>query len=100
METPETQAQNREYFIKLAGMRMPFGRYNGWLLINLPEAYLLWFRQKGFPKGELGKMLESVLEIKINGLEYLFDPFVGNKVSLTLSRTIAGGNSKRRLKNT
>ena len=53
---------------------MPFGKYNGWLLIDLPETYLIWFRQKGFPKGELGAMLESVLEIKTNGLEYLFEP--------------------------
>jgi hypothetical protein len=73
----ENPAPEREYFIKLAQMRMPFGRYSGSLLIDLPETYLVWFRQKGFPKGELGKMLESVLEIKTNGLEYLFDPIKG-----------------------
>jgi len=55
-------------------MRMPFGRYNGWLLMDLPETYLVWFRQKGFPKGELGSLLAAVLEIKTNGLEYLFEP--------------------------
>ena len=72
MDTPEVP--NREHFVKLARTRMPFGKYNGWLLIDLPESYLIWFRQKGFPSGELGRMLESVLEIKTNGLEYLFDP--------------------------
>jgi uncharacterized protein (DUF3820 family) len=77
MDNPEVP--NREHFVKLARMRMPFGKYNGWLLIDLPETYLIWFRQKGFPKGELGSMLESVLEIKTNGLEYLFEPLRSGK---------------------
>jgi len=53
---------------------MPFGKYAGTLLIDLPEPYLVWMRQEGFPGGELGIMLQSVYEIKVNGLEYLFDP--------------------------
>ena len=65
---------NREYFIKLSKARMPFGKYENCLLIDLPEPYVIWFKSKGFPKGELGKMLEIVYEIKVNGLEYLFDP--------------------------
>ncbi len=59
---------------KLANMRMPFGRYAQRRLIDLPETYLIWFSHKGFPPGELGDMLRSVLEIKTNGLEYLLDP--------------------------
>ncbi len=59
---------------KLANMRMPFGKYANRRLIDLPETYLIWFARKGFPKGELGDMLRSVLEIKTNGLEYLLDP--------------------------
>lgn len=60
--------------IELAGMRMPFGRHAGQLLIDLPEPYVVWFAQQGFPPGKLGKMLAAVYEIKVNGLEYLFDP--------------------------
>jgi uncharacterized protein (DUF3820 family) len=60
--------------LKLAKMRMPFGKYKERLLIDLPERYVVWFSQKGFPAGELGDMLRMVYEIKVNGLEYLFKP--------------------------
>ena len=60
--------------LKLASYRMPFGNYANRLLIDLPESYVIWFANEGFPKGELGNMLRIVHEIKINGLEYLFDP--------------------------
>lgn len=60
--------------LKLAQYRMPFGKYANRLLIDLPEPYVIWFANKGWPNGELGKMLAIVHEIKINGLEYLFDP--------------------------
>lgn len=53
---------------------MPFGKYRDRLLIDLPEPYVVWFAQEGFPKGRLGDMLRTVYEIKVNGLEYLFDP--------------------------
>ena len=62
------------YFQKLAGARMPHGKYAGRLLIDLPEPYVVWMAQKGFPRGELGDMLRTVYEIKANGLEYLFKP--------------------------
>jgi uncharacterized protein (DUF3820 family) len=60
--------------LELARMRMPFGKYAGRLLIDLPEPYVVWFAQKGFPEGKLGRMLQTVHEIKVNGLEFLFDP--------------------------
>lgn len=53
---------------------MPFGKYGGRLIIDLPEEYLLWFSKKGFPENELGLLLALALEIKINGQEYLIDP--------------------------
>jgi len=65
---------NSELLLKVARTRMPFGKYSNTLLIDLPEPYVVWFASKGFPKGELGTMLGIVLEIKTNGLEYLFDP--------------------------
>jgi len=59
-------------FITLTTMKMPFGKYKGLRLVDLPEAYLVWFSRKGFPEGKLGRLLQTVYEIKLNGLEYLF----------------------------
>jgi len=60
--------------LKLAKTRMPFGKYEGRLLIDLPKPYVIWFAKKGFPEGELGRMLKILYEVKMNGLEYLFKP--------------------------
>ncbi len=60
--------------LELAEMKMPFGKYSGRLLIDLPEPYVVWFARKGFPGGKLGEMLQIIYEIKVNGLEYLFEP--------------------------
>lgn len=65
---------NPQDLTRLAAMRMPFGKYAGTRLIDLPESYVIWFSKKGFPEGDLGKMLQAVYEIKVNGLEYLFAP--------------------------
>lgn len=59
---------------ELAAMRMPYGRYAGRLLIDLPEPYVVWLSRQGFPSGKLGEMLGALYEIKVNGLEYLFAP--------------------------
>ncbi len=64
--------EDRAFFEKLRKTRMPFGRYQGRFLVELPETYVLWLKSKGYPAGELGKMLALVYEIKLNGLEYLF----------------------------
>ncbi|QYZ67107.1 MAG: hypothetical protein OI74_07665 [Gammaproteobacteria bacterium (ex Lamellibrachia satsuma)] len=64
----------KEDLISVASMQMPFGKYKGRPLIDLPEAYLLWFSDKGFPQGRLGMLMQLTLEIKINGLEYLIKP--------------------------
>jgi len=50
---------------------MPFGKYEGMRLVELPEAYLAWFQRKGFPKGRLGVLLETALVVRSNGLEPL-----------------------------
>ncbi|MBF0430226.1 MAG: DUF3820 family protein [Fibrobacteria bacterium] len=65
---------SEESFLKLASYRMPFGKYANRLLLEIPEEYFIWFSHKGFPKGELGQFMAMMLEIKANGLEYLFDP--------------------------
>ena len=59
---------------ELANARMPFGKYKDRYLSELPETYLVWFSRQGFPKGKLGRMLASMLEIKVNGLEKLLVP--------------------------
>ena len=67
-------AYNHKALLELAAMRMPFGKYEGMRLVDLPEPYVVWFHQQGFPEGKLGQMLGTVYEIKVNGLEYLFEP--------------------------
>ena len=57
--------------LDLAHAKMHFGRYKGRYLSDLPETYLLWFRQQGFPPGKLGGHLQQVLELKINGMEHI-----------------------------
>lgn len=62
---------NQEQLIKLAHTKMPFGKYEGYFLIDLPEHYIVWYANKGFPNGKLGEQLQLVYELKLNGLEDL-----------------------------
>lgn len=64
----------KEDLLKVANSTMPFGKYKGCRLIDLPEPYLLWFSGKGFPEGELGRLMALTLEIQINGLNALITP--------------------------
>ena len=59
---------------KLANMPMPFGKYQGRILMDLPEPYLVWFAGKGFPEGEIGILLQILYEVKLNGLEEILVP--------------------------
>jgi len=59
----------QKFLIKLAHTKMPFGKYEGRYLIELPEHYVVWYHGKGFPKGQLGAQLRLVYELKLNGLE-------------------------------
>ena len=58
----------------LIDARMPFGKYQGLALLDLPEPYLVWFSRQGFPSSKLGRQLALTLEIKINGLERMLKP--------------------------
>ncbi len=69
-------SHNKETLIKLANYRMPFGKYANTLLLEIPESYFIWFSNEGFPEGELGEFMAMMLEIKINGLEYLLSPLL------------------------
>ncbi|SFB91253.1 DUF3820 family protein [Pseudoalteromonas denitrificans] len=55
---------------------MPFGKYAGRPLLNLPEPYLVWFKQQGFPQGKLGEQLALMYEVKLNGLEGMLKPLL------------------------
>jgi len=63
-----------ELLLEATKMTMPFGKYQGKLICDLPEHYLLWFAKKGWPNGKLGQLMQIMLEIRVNGLEYLLDP--------------------------
>jgi uncharacterized protein (DUF3820 family) len=65
---------NHEHLLKLADWKMPFGKYAGTPLIDLPEEYLFWFQKNEFPKGELGELLKFCLDLKIEGLDSLIKP--------------------------
>lgn len=62
---------DKEFLLKLAHTKMPYGKYKDRYLIDLPEYYVVWYYRKGFPKNKLGDMLTTVYELKVNGLEYL-----------------------------
>ncbi len=62
----------KAFLEKLTRTKMPYGKYKDKNLLDLPEYYIVWLKNKGFPKGELGHMLGLVYEVKLNGLEYLF----------------------------
>lgn len=65
---PELEKQ-KELLRELNSYEMPFGKYAGRKMINLPSYYLEWFERKGFPDGKLGQMMRLLYEIKTNGLE-------------------------------
>jgi len=62
---------DRKKLIELAHYKMPYGKFKGRYLLDLPEAYLIWFQRNGFPKGKLGEDMKAILEVKMNGIEGL-----------------------------
>lgn len=68
--------EDQAYLIDTVNTPMPFGKYAGTKLLHLPEYYLVWFHQKGFPNGKLGEQLALIYEIKLNGLEKILAPLI------------------------
>ncbi|MBT1065559.1 DUF3820 family protein [Bowmanella sp. Y26] len=66
----------QQLMLEAINQTMPFGKYAGRKLLELPEPYLVWFAQKGFPAGKLGEQLALVHEIKVNGLEQMLRPLL------------------------
>jgi len=64
----------KEILLSLVSTKMPYGKYKDVLLCNIPVHYLEWKNRQGFPKGKLGVQLETMYEIKLNGLEHLLTP--------------------------
>ena len=67
---------DQQLLIDAVNQEMPFGKYAGRKLLHLPEPYLVWFHNKGFPKGKLGEQLGLMYEIKVNGLESMLQPLI------------------------
>ncbi len=65
---------NSNELVKLANTKMPFGKYKDYYICDIPEYYIVWYKNKGFPKGEIGQLMALLYEIKLNGLEYLLTP--------------------------
>lgn len=65
---------NPEHLQRLVTLEMPYGKYKGRLIANLPGDYLNWFARKGFPPGEIGMLLALMQELDHNGLSSLLDP--------------------------
>lgn len=71
-----TSDPDHQLLLDAVNQKMPFGKYKGRCLLELPEPYLVWFKQQGFPAGKLGEQLALMYEVKLNGLESTLRPLV------------------------
>lgn len=74
MSLPAEPLRDADQLQRLVTLAMPFGKYKGQLIADLPGAYLNWFAKKGFPSGEVGRLLALMQEIDQAGLRRLLDP--------------------------
>jgi len=74
----ENMFSDQQVLLEAVNQLMPFGKYSGRPLLNLPEPYLVWFKSKGFPEGKLGQQLELIYEVKLNGLEGMLEPLLNS----------------------
>ncbi|NRA64149.1 MAG: DUF3820 family protein [Pseudobacteriovorax sp.] len=86
---------NPQDLIDLANTKMPYGKYMGKALIDLPEPYVLWINNNQLPKGRLGELLAQLCAIKVNGLEHLIQPLKGKRLA---SRPLETGPSAEKEK--
>ncbi|CAH9051084.1 hypothetical protein PSECIP111951_02213 [Pseudoalteromonas holothuriae] len=67
---------NQQALVEAVNTKMPFGKHAGMPLLLLPEPYVVWFKQQGFPQGKLGEQLAMIYEVKLNGLEKMLMPLL------------------------
>lgn len=70
--------EDQQFLVEAINTEMPFGKYAGRKLLQLPEPYLVWFNKTGFPQGKLGKQLALMYEVKLNGLEGILKPLLND----------------------
>lgn len=70
---------DQQLLVEAINQVMPFGKYSGRKLLELPEPYLVWFHSKGFPHGKLGEQLALMYEVKLNGLEDMLRPLLKSR---------------------
>lgn len=80
------QGINPEILKEICIVKMPFGKYKGTVLADLPVSYLEWFYRKGMPLGKLGMQLSTIYEIKLNGLTDLLIPIRNGAVNFDKAR--------------
>lgn len=73
MPTPPFLGPDPQILKDLVQVKMPFGKYAGRFLCDLPVHYIEWFKREGFPKGRLGMQLSTLYEIKTNGLGHILE---------------------------
>ncbi len=73
----ESALPDPQILIELANTKMPYGKYAGRILVDLPEPYVVWLANNAMPKGKLGEQMQMLYEIKVNGLEGLLKPLRG-----------------------
>jgi uncharacterized protein (DUF3820 family) len=71
LQDMEDLRPDSKILVEMVQTKMPFGKYKGVLISDLPVSYLEWMHNKGFPPGKLGMLMASVYEIKINGLSFI-----------------------------
>ena len=76
LEPISLESIGREELEALVAQRMPFGRFAGTRLLDLPEPYVVWFKTHGFPEGKIGLQLRALYEIKLYGLEAMLRPLL------------------------
>jgi uncharacterized protein (DUF3820 family) len=76
MQMHEEDLMVQQELLEAINQVMPFGKYAGRKLLELPEPYLVWFHREGFPAGKLGQQLALVYEVKLNGLEAMLRPLL------------------------
>lgn len=72
---------DHKQLIELAWYKMPFGAHKGKFLSELPETYYIWFRRQGFPDGKLGNYMQTVCDMKVNGIESILREIRKNTVN-------------------